>query len=102
METAYKMCEIDNGCFKSVGTGSFEHDAANKPRQEYPQTYTPNGYIDIMKTSFILETGLLYGDRAMAFITSRAYEVDTLDDFELLEYLVEKDNTIYQSLFGKN
>ena len=101
-ETAYKMCEIDGGYIKSICDGSFDHDNANKPRQLFPTTFTPNGYVDVMRTSYINENKLLHGNRVMAFITSIAYDVDTLDDFELLEYMVEKDNTIFQSLFVKN
>jgi len=99
-ETAYKMCEIDGGYIKSICNGSFDHDNANKPRQAFPTTFTPNGYVDIMRTSYINENKLLYGNRVMAFITPVSYEVDTLDDFNLLEWLIEKDKNIYKQIFG--
>jgi len=98
-ETAYKMCEIDDGYFKSICTGSFDHDNANKPRQLFPVTFTPNGYVDVMRTSFINDNKLLYGNLVKAFLTPVSYEVDTLDDFNLLEWLVEKDDKYFKRLF---
>ena len=98
-ETAYKMCEIDDGYFKSIGTGSFDHDNANRPRQLFPVTYTPNGYVDVMRTSFINDNNLLYGNLVKAFLTPVSFEVDTLDDFSLLEWLVEKDDKYFKRLF---
>jgi len=99
-ETAYKMCEIDGGYIKSICNGSFDHDNANKPRQAFPTTFTPNGYVDVMRTSYINENKLLYGNRVKAFITPVSYEVDTLDDFNLLEWLINKDKNIYKQIFG--
>jgi len=98
-ETAYKMCEVEDGYFKSICTGSFDHDSANKPRQAYPTTYTPNGYVDVMRTSFINNNKILYGNRVKAFITPISYEVDTVDDFNLLEWLVKKDDKYFKRLF---
>lgn len=98
-ETAYKTCEIDQGYFKSICNGSFDHDELNKPRQSFPTTYTPNGYVDVMRVSHINKKKLLYGDRVKAFITPVSYEVDSIDDFQLLEWLIEKNNKVYESLF---
>ena len=32
-----------------------EHDLFNKPSQLFRATYEPNGYVDILKTSFLLQ-----------------------------------------------
>ena len=56
--TAYKQFELEGEYFKTICTGSFELDAANNSRQSFPKTYTPNGYIDILKTSYILKNQL--------------------------------------------
>ena len=100
-ETAYKMCEVEDGYFKSICTGSFDHDSANKPRQTYPTTYTPNGYVDVMRTSFINNNKILYGNRVKAFITPISYEMDTIDDFNLLEWFVKKDDKYFKRLFAE-
>lgn len=98
-ETAYKKFEIEGDYFKAVGSNSFELDALNEPRQKYPKTYNPNGYVDVLKTSFILRNNKIHGNRVMPFITPRSYEVDTKEDFEFLEWQINKDDDIIKYLF---
>ena len=98
-ETAYKQFELEGKYFKTICTGSFELDDANNSRQSFPKTYTPNGYVDILKTSYILENHLLHGNRVMGYVTDFTTEVDTLDDFEFLEWQTNKNNQIIKKLF---
>lgn len=98
-ETAYKKVEIDNGYFKTAISGSFALDSANNPRQSFPKTYSPNGYVDVLRTLFVLENNMIYGDRVMAFVTPRTYEVDTIEDFEFLEWQVLKHQEYVERLF---
>ena len=98
-ESSYKTFEIENSFLKAVGSGSFELDGLNNARQGYPKTYSANGYVDVLKTSMILEKQILYGNRVMAFITQRAIEVDTPEDFELLEWMIQRNSHILNKLF---
>ena len=69
------------------------------PRQEFPPAFSGNGYVDIIKTSTILNDDLFYGDKILAFDTGYVNEVDTLDDFKNLEKSSEiKDNQIFKYL----
>jgi|SRR3972149_4150564 len=98
-ESAYKTFEIENNILKTVFTRSTQLDASNVARQLFPKTYSANGYIDILKSSYILENNRIHGDNVMAYVTSKVTEVDTYDDFELLEYELEKDPRLYNKLF---
>jgi CMP-N,N'-diacetyllegionaminic acid synthase len=66
---------------------------ANKPRQSFPEVYIPNGYVDILKPSFIKERNSLYGDKILSYVTPNGYEVDTLEEFKYIEYLVSKNGS---------
>jgi N-acylneuraminate cytidylyltransferase len=99
-ESAYKCFEIRNGFLKTVGTGSFHLDTANQARQQFSKTYKGNGYVDVLKSAFVLEHHMIHGNRVMGFITSPVVEVDTLDEFELLEYQIRRDSKVFNSLFG--
>lgn len=74
--------------------GLFPHDPRpeyyNLPRQSFPQSYQPNGYVDVVRTAFIRETGLLYGDRAMGFETAPVIEIDHPEDMDYLAYWIER------------
>ena len=99
-ETAYKTVEIDRDYLKCICSGSLDLDAANQPRQMFPKTYIANGYVDIYKSSYVVENKKILGDRVIAYVTPRIFEVDTLEDFDYLEYQMAKKPEIINKLFG--
>jgi CMP-N,N'-diacetyllegionaminic acid synthase len=62
----------------------------NLPRQSYPKTYSPNGYIDIVNPQVFMNSDSFYGDKIYSFITDKTYEIDTIDDFNYIEYILTK------------
>lgn len=98
-ETAYKALEIKDGKFKPIATDSFDMDIANRPRQSFVETYSANGYVDVLKTGFIERSGLLHGNYVLPFITPVTYEIDTAEDFELLEFKLSGNNDTVKELF---
>jgi len=98
-ETAYKQFELEGKYFKTICTDSFDLDDANNSRQSFPKTYTPNGYVDILRTSHILVNRLLHGNRVMGYVTDFTIEVDTVDDFEFIEWQINKNDEIIKKLF---
>lgn len=100
-ESAYKSFEIEGGYLKSIGSNSFDLDASNKPRQSFNKTYQANGYVDVIKTAYVMENKKQHGDHVIAFVTPRVAEVDTVDDFDYLEYLTVKEPMVVNRLFGE-
>ena len=98
-ETAYKQFELEGKYFRTICTGSFDLDDANNSRQSFPKTYSPNGYVDILRTSHILKNHLLHGNQVLGYVTDFAIEVDTIDDFEFLEWRINKNDEIIKKLF---
>ena len=98
-ETAYKTLEIEGGYLKCICSDSFDIDAANLPRQKYEKTYKANGYVDIIRSSFVIENEKVFGNRVIAYITPGITDIDTLEDFEYLEYKAAKDHTLVSRLF---
>jgi len=98
-ETAYKTLEIEGGYLKCICSDSFDIDAANLPRQKYEKTYKANGYVDIIRSSFVIENEKIFGNRVIAYITPWITDIDTMKDFEYLEYQAAKDHTIVSRLF---
>jgi len=100
-ESAYKAFEIEDDYLKSIGSNSFDLDVSNKPRQSFNKTYQANGYVDIIKTAYVIENNKLHGDHVIAFATQYVVEVDTVEDFDYLEYQVAKKSAIVRNLFEK-
>ena len=89
-ESAYKSFEIEDNKLKTLGTNSFELDGANNARQGFPSTYYANGYVDIIRSKYVIENRRIHGDKVMPFITKPIIEVDTFEDFEILEFQISK------------
>ncbi len=99
-ESTYKTFEIETGFLKCVCTESWDIEAVGRARQGYKKTYEGNGYVDIIKSSYVLENCKIHGDRVIAYVTSRVFEADTVEDFDYLEYQVTKDPMLVKRLFG--
>ena len=100
-ESAFKTFEISpKGQFKRLGAESTALDAANNARQQFPITYQANGYVDVLSTRFIRNNNLIHGDWVLPFITTSVVEVDTEDDFALLEYQLSRNPQITVQLFN--
>jgi len=89
-EPPQKMMGIQDGFL----VGLFPHDPRPEyydlPRQAFPPAYNPNGYVDITRPDFVRKSNTLHGPRILAFVTPFAAEVDSPEEFEYLEYLIEK------------
>lgn len=100
-ESAYKTFEIaPAGQLKRLGSDSTALDAANNARQQFPATYQANGYVDVLSSRFIRSNGLIHGDWVMPFITPTVIEVDTIDDFVHLEFLLDRNRAFFDKLFA--
>ncbi len=99
-ESTYKTFEIEIGFLKCVCTGSWDIEAVGRARQEYKKTYEGNGYVDIIKSSYVLKNCQIHGDRVIAYVTPRIFEADTPEDFDYLEYQVARNPMLVKRLFG--
>ncbi len=88
-ESAYKTFEIsDNDILKATFSGDSNLDGSNQSRHSFPATYAANGYVDVLRTSFIETNQQLHGNNVLGFKTNFVQEVDTLEDFKFLEFQI--------------
>jgi len=98
-ESPYKWFLKDaNNYFKGL-RDDLTPEKVNLPRQSFPSVYIPDGYIDILKSSVILDSGTLHGDKMLVFESPNCVEVDTKDDFEYLEFQIEKEGSIILNFY---
>lgn len=99
-ESAYKTFELaESGYLKRLGEDNTALDNANSARQQFPSTYEANGYVDVLSSTFIRESGQIHGDHVIPFYTPPVVEVDTAEDFAYLEYQITRMPDILQKLF---
>lgn len=62
----------------------------NLPRQHFAPVFFPNGYVDIVRSQVVIDTGYCYGDRILAFEVPDVGEVDVPEDFHRLEHNLDR------------
>jgi CMP-N,N'-diacetyllegionaminic acid synthase len=98
-ETAYKVLCIESDRLMTLVPGSSDLEEVNKARQAFPNTYHGNGYVDVLRSEFILKHGKIHGDRVMAYVTDVTHEVDTETDFDYLTYQITRNQALVDRLF---
>jgi len=78
-DSPYKALLLDGEYY----TGMIDVDNMLKPKQSFPISFHPNGYVDILKVSTLLENKF-HGNKILNFITDRVIEVDSEYEFHLL------------------
>lgn len=92
-ESAYKCLQVVDGELSGVFGLSVED--AGRPRQSFPETYKPNGYVDIIDPVFFQRTGLLWGNHVLPFYTGQMIEIDTAYDLcRAVRYITAYPETI--------
>jgi N-acylneuraminate cytidylyltransferase len=92
-ESPYKWFLKDENNFFMGLRDDLTPEKVNLPRQSFPSVYIPDGYIDVLKSSVILNSGTLHGDKMLVFESPFCVEVDTKDDFEYLEFQIEREGS---------
>ena len=81
---ALKWVTVDEDGYARSLCGAADLDSLNRPRQEYPACYVPNGYVDIVRRTSITR-GALHGSKSLAFVTEKVPDLDGEQDFLDLE-----------------
>lgn len=89
-ESPRKAFEINNGFLVGMFPNDTRPEYYNLPRQSFPPAYHPNGYVDVLRPDFIMKHNNLHGPKILAFITPFSVEVDMPEDFEYLQFIIEK------------
>jgi len=92
-EPPQKMLRINNGFLDGFFQEDERKEYFNLPRQSFQPAYQPNGYIDIVKPSCIVDS--LFGDYCLPFITDTVVEIDTTENLEYLRYITKRDGYEY-------
>lgn len=101
--TPQKMYGLEGDYF----TGLFPHDKRPEyhglPRQAFPPTYKPDGYLDVLKSEFILNNaGATHGDKIIAFITPNTGDIDSMNDLKYVQKIIDEHDWPTHAYLKKN
>lgn len=79
-QTPYKMFKKKGGYMQPFLSSDLAREFYNLPRQVFEQSYTPNGYVDIVKPSIFSKGEILHGENILLFETDEVSDIDSLSD----------------------
>lgn len=88
-ESPFKWLMRDEDCYFFGLRKDLNPEKVNLPRQSFPVVYVPNGYVDIVRSSYVLKNKNLHGDKMLVFNTPLINEIDTIEDFNYIKYKLE-------------
>jgi len=98
-EAPHKLFGKDGKFFTGLFPSDPRPEYYNLPRQAFAPVYQPDGYVDIWKTKTIKETGILHGDKILAFESPNSGELDTIKDLEFIKFNLQNNHySIYDYL----
>ena len=98
-ESPYKLFRITNGYFVGLFPDDPRPEYYNLPRQSFPPVYQPDGYVDILKPVYIQKSNSMHGEKILAFPSEDTGEIDTIKDFEFIEYKLQNSSSeVYEYL----
>ena len=88
-ESPLKWFVKDNYYFK----GLLSDEDYNLPKEEFEQVYIPDGYVDVVKSSFVMNNQAIHGDKMIGFESPVCTEVDSEEEFEYIQYQLDKNGS---------
>ena len=110
LRSGHPLAEPPQKMFQITKKGFFEGFFPNDPRQEYhnlprqsfPTAFSPNGYVDIVRTVFLKQSRSAFSSKILAFQTPVVTEIDRPENFEYLEYELAKKDSFILNYLRKN
>ena len=90
-ETAYKSYEVKKDLLIPLKNIKLNMEKLNSPRQNFNKTFVANGVIDIFRKKFIKKNNKLFGKKVLAFRTLKAEEIDNIEQFNYISYLIKNE-----------
>jgi len=88
-ESPLKWFTKEKNYFKGLVRG----EDFNLPKEAFEQVYIPDGYVDILKASYVMNNKMIHGNNMIGFESPVSSEVDSLEEFEYIQYQINKSNS---------
>jgi len=89
------------GYFKPLISG-LSLDDANDPRQEFPVVFIPDGYVDVLRTEYIINNNKLHGDKMIAFESPDGIDIDLEEDMQEIEKMTNISKSLLYKYLDEN
>ena len=70
-------------------------------KEVFDQVYIPDGYVDILKASFMLNNKKIHGDKMIGFESPECTEVDSIEEFDYIQYQINNNGSLLLDYLNK-
>ena len=63
----------------------------NLPKEAFEQVYIPDGFVDVVKLSFVMNNKEIHGDKMIVFESPVCTEIDSVEEFDYIQYQLDKN-----------
>ena len=74
--------------------GLVDNEKYNLHKESFEQVYIPDGYVDIVKASYMLKNKKIHGDQMLCFESPVCTEVDSTEEFDYIQYQINKNESL--------
>ena len=74
--------------------GLLDNEKYNLHKESFEQIYIPDGYVDIVKASYMLKNKKIHGDQMIFFESPVCTEVDSAEEFDYIQYQINKNESL--------
>ena len=91
-ETPFKWFKKNGDNFKGIF-----NDDTNLPKEAFDKVYIPNGYVDIVKATYVMNNPEIHGDSMIGFVSPVCSEVDSIEEFDYIQYQMGREKSDLES-----
>ena len=73
--------------------GLIDDEGYNLPKEVFEQVYIPDGFVDIVKASFVMNNKEIHGNSIIGFESPVCTEVDSAEEFDYIQYQLDKNGS---------
>ena len=82
-----------HGYFKGIIDSDVEKEVYNLPKEAFDDVYIPDGYVDVVKASHVMNEKTIHGNNMIGFQSPVCTEVDYIEEFEYIQYQLNKNGS---------
>lgn len=79
-----------HGYFRALSDFGNTVEAYNLPKEHFSQVFIPDGYVDVVRASHVMNNGTLHGQYMLGFESPVCTEIDSEEELYFLEYQINK------------
>jgi len=82
------------GYFRGLVESGLNNESYNLPKEAFESVYIPEGYVDVLRRSFLMGGNQVHGSRMIGFESPVTTEVDSAEELELIQYQLTKYGSV--------